>query len=227
MNDITGRGGSWLVGCRECAYIHERTHVVVVVEWIVEAAAELAKQRTSKIIQHQTLSSNILSEFVYGRVVANSSKMPSRDYIEDQELIYLSVEEVVDRFRNPVSPTLLVDCRPQEDFAASHIRGALNLTLPASLIMLRRLANGKLNVSSLISDPDSKEQFLKLWKDASLVLYDSDSDTRDNNKVFCTLLQRLHNEGCKVVCLQGKFSYLYKMFYLNIYFYSRVLYLYT
>lgn len=155
---------------------------------------------------YQTLSSNILSDFVYGRVVANSSKMPSRDYIEDQELIYLSVEEVVDRFRNPVSPTLLVDCRPQEDFAASHIRGALNLTLPASLIMLRRLANGKLNVSSLISDPDSKEQFLKLWKDASLVLYDSDSDTRDNNKVFCTLLQRLHNEGCKVVCLQGKFS---------------------
>ncbi|KAG8194398.1 hypothetical protein JTE90_011010 [Oedothorax gibbosus] len=127
--------------------------------------------------------------------------MPSRDDAKDANS--MSSEEIVSRFRTPCSPLLVLDCRPREAYAASHIRRALNISLPASIIMLRRLANGKLSVSSLFSDPESKELFLKLWKDANLVLYDSDS--RDN-KVFSTLLQRLHSEGCKVSCLQGGFD---------------------
>ncbi|KAF8790537.1 dual specificity protein phosphatase 7-like [Argiope bruennichi] len=138
--------------------------------------------------------------------------MPSRDFIEDQDsaVQYLSAEDLLKRVRDPSSPLLLLDCRCSSDFAAGHIRGAINLTLPASSLMLRRLANGKLSVASLIQNSDCKDQFLKLWKEATLVLYDSDSETEyggnSNTRVFATLLQRLRLEGCNVVCLQGGFE---------------------
>ncbi|XP_015913213.1 dual specificity protein phosphatase 7 [Parasteatoda tepidariorum] len=133
--------------------------------------------------------------------------MPSRDFVEDQTIMIqsISAENVADSMKNLTSaPLLLVDCRTHTDFAVSHIRGAINLTLPASIIMLRRLANGKVKVSSLIANNDSKEQFMKVWKEATLVLYESDSDTK--SRVFETLVLRLQNEGCKVVSLQGGFN---------------------
>lgn len=132
--------------------------------------------------------------------------MPSRDFLENQEIIdSISAENAVESLKNPSStPLLLLDCRCHADYATSHIRGAINVTLPASIIMLRRLANGKVKISSLITNNDSKEKFFKHWKEATLVLYDSDSDPK--SRVFETLLQRLQNEGCKVMSLQGGFN---------------------
>ncbi|GIZ01347.1 dual specificity protein phosphatase 7 [Caerostris extrusa] len=136
--------------------------------------------------------------------------MPSRDFIEDQTVSVqsLSAEDLLERVRNPISPLLLLDCRCSADFAAGHIRESINLTLPASSLMLRRLANKKLSVESLIHNNDRKDQFLKLWKEAVLVLYDAKSEHsgNSNSRVLGTLLQRLSLEGCNVVCLQGGFD---------------------
>lgn len=136
--------------------------------------------------------------------------MPSRDFIEDQDsaIQYIYAEDLLEWVRNPSSPLLILDCRCISDFAASHIRESINLTLPASSLMLRRLTNGKLSITSLIPKSDWKDQFLKLWKDATLVLYDSDSESggNSNSRVSGTLLQRLKNDGCNVVCLQGGFN---------------------
>lgn len=130
--------------------------------------------------------------------------MPSRDFLENNEVIQsISAENTAESLKSPSAvPMLLLDCRSHVDFAASHIRGAINVTLPASIIMLRRLANGKVKMSSLITNNDSKEKFFQHWKESTLVLYDSDTKSR----VFETLHHRLRKEGCQVVSLQGGFN---------------------
>lgn len=143
--------------------------------------------------------------------------MPSRDFLEHQKIMMnetISCDSLVDFLHDSSCQLLLLDCRPHFEFVASHIRGAISLTLPASIIMLRRLANGKLSLPSLIKDNEGRERFEKQWKDCTLILYDDNADcvTQSGSCVLSTLLRRLQDERCTVACLQGGFSQFQKLF---------------
>ncbi|GAB6020868.1 hypothetical protein CHUAL_003518 [Chamberlinius hualienensis] len=107
---------------------------------------------------------------------------------------------------------LILDCRLQTYYLKGHIRGAINVTLPS--LLLRRLANGKVAISSLIKCNDSREIFLKNWKSHTIVLCGDVDDQLNmelgeqsqSSLVLLTLYHRLEQDGCHVVYLQGGYS---------------------
>ncbi|KAK8757275.1 hypothetical protein V5799_000023 [Amblyomma americanum] len=105
----------------------------------------------------------------------------------------------------PESALLLLDCRPPDQFARCRLRGALGVSLPASLLVLRRLSNGKLCVSSVLRDARQREAFEACYRQLPIVLYDEDGSYADA-QVTGVLVQRLRQDGCQVSCLQGGFS---------------------
>lgn len=119
---------------------------------------------------------------------------------------YITPDKLHEAIRSPDSLYLLIDCRSASDFQASHIKGAINITIPASVIMLRRLANGKMSIPSIIRGSRSRETFGRQWRTHTLVLYDYNTEQmRESGPcVLSTLFRRLRQDGCQVVCLQGK-----------------------
>ncbi|XP_065305670.1 dual specificity protein phosphatase 7 [Dermacentor albipictus] len=115
---------------------------------------------------------------------------------------------VAARVREPAAPEsalLLLDCRPPDQFARCRLRGALGVSLPASLLVLRRLSNGKLCVSSVLRDARQRDAFEACYRQLPIVLYDADGSYADV-QVTGVLVQRLRQDGCQVSCLQGGFS---------------------
>lgn len=115
---------------------------------------------------------------------------------------------VAARVREPAaadSAALLLDCRPPDQFGRCRLRGALGVSLPASLLVLRRLSNGKLCVSSVLRDARQREAFEACYRQLPVVLYDADGSYADA-QVTGVLVQRLRQDGCQVYCLQGGFS---------------------
>lgn len=119
---------------------------------------------------------------------------------------YITPERLYDMIRSPDSQYLLADCRSASDYQAGHIQGAINITIPASVIMLRRLANGKMSIPSIIRGARSREIFSHQWQTHTIVLYDNNSEKiRESGPcVLSTLFRRLRQDGCQIVCLQGK-----------------------
>lgn len=115
---------------------------------------------------------------------------------------------VAARVREPAAPEsalLLLDCRPPDQFARCRLRGALGVSLPASLLVLRRLSNGKLCVSSVLRDARQRDAFEACYRQLPIVLYDADGSYADV-QVTGVLVQRLRQDGCQVFCLQGEKS---------------------
>lgn len=112
---------------------------------------------------------------------------------------------VAARVREPADSLLLLDCRPPDQFGRSRLRGALGVSLPASLLVLRRLSNGKLCVSSVLREARQREAFEACYRRLPVVLYDADGSYADA-QVTGVLVQRLRQDGCQVYCLQGGFS---------------------
>lgn len=112
---------------------------------------------------------------------------------------------VAARVREPADSCalLLLDCRPPDQFGRCRVRGALGVSLPASLIVLRRLSNGKLCVSSVLRDARQREAFEACYRRLPVVLYDADGSYADAH-VTGVLVQRLRQDGCQVYCLQGE-----------------------
>lgn len=98
------------------------------------------------------------------------------------------------------SQVLLFDCRPFNEFARSHITGAINLTIPG--LMLRRLKKGtNFSVTSLITSEEGKAHFTKNLPIAtSIVLYDSSAQDLSSvslNSALGVLLKKF-SEDIKV-----------------------------
>ncbi|KAF8790316.1 dual specificity protein phosphatase Mpk3-like [Argiope bruennichi] len=121
--------------------------------------------------------------------------------------MYISPQRFNDVIRSNEIPVIILDCRSATDFYDSHVRGAMNVTIPASVIMLRRLANGKMSISSIIRGVENRERFNTLWKTHWIVLYDMNTELMRATGpcVISTLFRRLRRDGCQVVCLQGGF----------------------
>ncbi|KZS13557.1 putative Dual specificity protein phosphatase Mpk3 [Daphnia magna] len=105
----------------------------------------------------------------------------------------------------------LLDCRSAADFGECHIRRAVHLSLPS--IMLRRLAGGKVTISSVLKS--SNNHATDGSKTRSFLPTASAGGSANNKKqhtfVLCggvgdivsVLRKSLIQDGCPVVCLQG------------------------
>uniref|UniRef100_T1JDA7 Dual specificity protein phosphatase n=1 Tax=Strigamia maritima TaxID=126957 RepID=T1JDA7_STRMM len=128
--------------------------------------------------------------------------MPSKDYVS---MMMMDVSKPVSWLCEQLSSTrneiLLLDCRATSEFQQAHIRGSINVSLPS--LMLRRLANGKLNFTATIKSNEGRERFSKTCKTHTIVLCD---ERGDESIILQTLLRRLLQDGCRVVFLEGGFK---------------------
>lgn len=101
---------------------------------------------------------------------------------------------------------IVLDCRSQVDYSRSHIRPAINISLPS--LMQKRLKRGNLNISSVIQNNEAKERFSRAYLTHQIVLYDDCStDLNANPSAVITLLvKKLRQDGCNVAFLIGGFS---------------------
>uniref|UniRef100_A0A8C5R418 protein-tyrosine-phosphatase n=1 Tax=Leptobrachium leishanense TaxID=445787 RepID=A0A8C5R418_9ANUR len=107
-----------------------------------------------------------------------------------------------------VGSMLLLDCRPQDRFHASHIETAISVTIPS--LMLRRLRKGNLSVRSLIPNDRDKERFSRRCSHDTLLLYDEATlDWQDGHpaaSVLALLLHKLREDGCQAYYLRGGYN---------------------
>ncbi|CAG5127046.1 unnamed protein product [Candidula unifasciata] len=119
---------------------------------------------------------------------------------------YLCPDGLRDEISKNIKNLLIIDCRSQSEYTRSHIRGAINVTLPS--LMLKRLKRGNLNISSVIQNNEAKERFTKYSKTATIVLYDECSTDINANQssVISLLVKKLRQDGCRATFLLGGFS---------------------
>ncbi|XP_054721978.1 dual specificity protein phosphatase 7-like [Uloborus diversus] len=122
--------------------------------------------------------------------------------------MYITPEKLYDDVKSPDGRSLIIDCRSASDYHDGHVKGAINFTIPASVIMLRRLANGKMSIPSIIRGTGQREKFIEQCKTHTIVLYDYNTEEMKPTGpcVLSTLFRRLRQDGCQVVCLQGGFN---------------------
>lgn len=126
---------------------------------------------------------------------------------------YVSKEWLFNELLMDRSRILVFDCRSSNEYGESHIRQAVNFSVPS--IMLRRLGFGKIDLVSTIRCRELKEKILNAYKNSIFVVYgemiDQDRNVGSNDAIH-VLIRRLQKDGCQAVCLQGTttrvFSYL-------------------
>lgn len=140
--------------------------------------------------------------------------MPSEeDEHERCNLLELCItkECLLHELRANPSRLVILDCRSSNEFSESHIRNAVNFSIPS--IMLRRLAAGKIDLISTIKCRDLKEKIMNAYKENLFVVYGdsyvTDERFRENGNFTAgdtinVVTKRLLQDGCRVVCLEGR-----------------------
>lgn len=77
------------------------------------------------------------------------------------------------QLRAAADNVIVLDCRSTNEFAEGHIRLALNFSIPS--IMLRRLAAGKIALTSTIKCRELKRRIENAYRDSVFVLYTAES----------------------------------------------------
>ena len=105
--------------------------------------------------------------------------------------------------RADASRLVMLDCRSSHDYAESHIRHAVNFSIPS--IMLRRLGAGKIDLLSTVKCRDLRDRISSAYKDNIFVVYsDAGSDGVVPGDTLQVVARRLKQDGCQVVCLEGE-----------------------
>ncbi|XP_074028665.1 mitogen-activated protein kinase phosphatase 3 isoform X2 [Leptinotarsa decemlineata] len=117
----------------------------------------------------------------------------------------LSNEGLLSLLRNESKNIVILDCRSSNEYGESHIRDAVNFSIPS--IMLRRLAAGKIDLASTIKCRELKTKVCNTYKDNLFVLYNDLSAIQhyQSDSVLTVLLRRLTQDGCRVSCLEDGF----------------------
>lgn len=122
---------------------------------------------------------------------------------------YVSKEWLFNELLMERSRILVLDCRSSNEYGESHIRQAVNFSIPSML--LRRLAVGKIDLVSTIRCRELKEKIQNAYKNSIFVVYgemiDQDRNFSSNDAIH-VLIRRLQKDGCQAVCLQGTLSLL-------------------
>lgn len=114
----------------------------------------------------------------------------------------VSKEWLLAKLRSDERDTVLIDCRGSNEYSQSHIRSAVNFSIPS--IMLRRLAAGKIELVSTVQCKELKARISHCRTLGIFILY-GDGAPRDPDSVHGILLRRLKQDGVQVVCLEGDF----------------------
>ncbi|XP_075235701.1 dual specificity protein phosphatase Mpk3-like [Lycorma delicatula] len=141
--------------------------------------------------------------------------MPSEeDENERCNLLELCItkECLLHELRANPSRLVILDCRSSNEYGESHIRNAVNFSIPS--IMLRRLAAGKIDLISTIKCRELKEKIMNAYKENLFVVYGdtyiTDERFRENSftagDTVHVLTKRLLQDGCRVVCLEDGFE---------------------
>lgn len=141
--------------------------------------------------------------------------MPSEDDSDRVTMMELCVskEWLLQELRTDPSRLVILDCRSSNEYGESHIRHAVNFSIPS--IMLRRLAAGKIDLMSTIKCRELKAKITNAYKENLFVLYGdfvvTEQQHRNQQASFTAsdtlhvLAKRLAQDGCQVVCLEGEF----------------------
>ncbi|XP_058457972.1 dual specificity protein phosphatase Mpk3 isoform X2 [Malaya genurostris] len=132
----------------------------------------------------------------------------------DHDIEIITSEQLHAELRKSHKNFIILDCRSSNEFAESHIRTAVNFSIPS--IMLRRFAAGKIDITSTIKCRDLKERILSCYKESTFVLYNNSNDVvindpgynnqTTNDTTINVLHRKLKQDGCRVVCLEGGYA---------------------
>lgn len=140
--------------------------------------------------------------------------MPSEeDETSDRAItmeICIGKDWLLQELRSNPTRLIILDCRSSNEFGESHIRHAVNFSIPS--IMLRRLAAGKIDLVSTVKCRDLKSKITNAYKESLFVIYSdlclTDQKSQSVNSASETTMQvltkRLQQDGCQVMCLKGK-----------------------
>lgn len=125
----------------------------------------------------------------------------------ETEVELVSKEWLLKELRSATKILIILDCRSSNEYQEGHIRSAVNFSIPS--IMLRRLANGKIDLTSTIKCKDLKQRIQTAYNDSLFVLYNDNFELNcDAMSTINVLLRRLKQDGCHTVCL-GKNYYIF------------------
>uniref|UniRef100_A0A1Y1LV60 protein-tyrosine-phosphatase n=1 Tax=Photinus pyralis TaxID=7054 RepID=A0A1Y1LV60_PHOPY len=124
----------------------------------------------------------------------------------DSEYEFVSQEWLLAELRSDSKSLVILDCRSSNEYGESHIRDAVNFSIPS--IMLRRLAAGKIDLVSTIKCRELKNKICSNYKENLFVLYNELYGVQQHlsDSTLSVLLRRLTQDGCRVVCLEDGFS---------------------
>lgn len=71
--------------------------------------------------------------------------------------------------RSPTKSLIVLDCRSYNEFQEGHIRSAVNFSIPS--LILKRLATGKIDLTSTIKCRDLKQRIQNAYTDSLFILY--------------------------------------------------------
>lgn len=140
--------------------------------------------------------------------------MPSEEEETSDRAITMDIcigkDWLLQELRSNPTRLIILDCRSSNEFGESHIRHAVNFSIPS--IMLRRLAAGKIDLVSTVKCRDLKSKITNAYKDSLFVIYSdlclTDQKSQSTNSPSETTMQvltkRLQQDGCQVMCLKGK-----------------------
>lgn len=140
--------------------------------------------------------------------------MPSEeDETSDRAItmdICIGKDWLLQELRSNPTRLIILDCRSSNEFGESHIRHAVNFSIPS--IMLRRLAAGKIDLVSTVKCRDLKSKITNAYKNSLFVIYSdlcltdqkSQSINSPSETTMQVLTKRLQQDGCQVMCLKGK-----------------------
>lgn len=122
---------------------------------------------------------------------------------QDSEYEFVSKEWLLAELRSDSKSLVILDCRSSNEYGESHIRDAVNFSIPS--IMLRRLAAGKIDLVSTIKCRELKNKICGSYKENLFVLYNDLCGIQQHlsDSTLSVLLRRLTQDGCRVVCLEG------------------------
>uniref|UniRef100_A0A182NPF5 Rhodanese domain-containing protein n=1 Tax=Anopheles dirus TaxID=7168 RepID=A0A182NPF5_9DIPT len=149
----------------------------------------------------------------------------------DHDIEMITSEQLHAALRKSQKHFIILDCRSSHEYTESHIRTAVNFSIPS--IMLRRFAAGKIDITSTIKCRDLKERILSCYKESTFVLYNNSNEpvgdgagggggreeltllagggcsglvasAGGNDTTINVLHRKLKQDGCRVVCLEGK-----------------------
>lgn len=121
----------------------------------------------------------------------------------DADYNYVKQEWLLAELRRDSKTLVILDCRSSNEYGESHIRDAVNFSIPS--IMLRRLAAGKIDLISTIKCRELKNKICSTYKENLFVLYNDLCGVQQHlsDSVLSVLFRRLTQDGCRVVCLEG------------------------